>query len=265
MTKHLALILLLTIPVQVHAAKKDKKDLPTAAEPAPVMTTGPVPVDGPVTGDGMGDAERVNVDRIKEKYWARGDESEIGVVQNRLYSKSRKIELGLFGGLLSSDPFLSVAAIGASAGFHFNEYLAVHAFAWKDAVSRSTALEVLEKGGKKANTNPPKVFYGAEASASLLYGKLSVVGKAIIYYDFHLLGGAGITSTESGSYLTPFIGIGQQVYLNQSLSLRVDYRHMRYTEDIKEKEITPLLGTVVGQRTNFTGAVTLGLTILFGK
>ena len=252
------LVLILSLALFIPAAAFAAKPVPGPSSAPGTATTEPLT-------DTIGDAERVNVDRIKEKYWARGDESEIGVVQNRLYSKARKIEVGIFVGSLSSDPFLNVVAIGASAGFHFNEYFAMHAFGWKDAVARSSALEVLESGGKKANTNPPKSFYGAEGGASLLYGKLSVVGKAIIYYDFHLLGGAGVTNTESGAYFTPFIGIGQQVYLNKSLSLRFDYRHMRYTEDIKEKEITAKLGQTVGQRTNFTGAVTLGLTILLGK
>src|SRR5262245_10788021 len=58
-----------------------------------------------------GQGERVNVENIKQKYWARGDESELGVVQNRLYSKANKLELSLLGGILSTDPFLSVKAL----------------------------------------------------------------------------------------------------------------------------------------------------------
>src|SRR5882724_4686107 len=76
-----------------------------------------------------GQGERVNVENIKQKYWARGDESELGVVQNRLYSKAGKFELALFGGLLSTDPFLNVTALGGSLGYHFSEYVSFHAVA----------------------------------------------------------------------------------------------------------------------------------------
>src|SRR5476649_915658 len=60
------------------------------------------------------EAEHVNVENIKSKYWARGDESELGVVQNRLYSKEHKIEVGVFGGVVATDPFLQVNSVGGS-------------------------------------------------------------------------------------------------------------------------------------------------------
>src|SRR3954471_9123833 len=75
--------------------------------------------------------EKADVGAIKEKYWAKGDESELGVVQNRLYSKSGKLEIGGFGGLTSSDPFLDVKQLGGSIGYHFSELWAVHLFGWK--------------------------------------------------------------------------------------------------------------------------------------
>lgn len=209
--------------------------------------------------------EKMNVENIKEKYWARGDENEMSVVQNRLYSKSRKFEVGFFGGLISTDPFLSVKNTGASVGFHFSEYLALHFLTWKSYTTPSTALKTFQETiGATTNNNPPKSFFGAEGSASILYGKLSLVGKAIIYYDFHLLGGAGSTATESGSYFTPLAGLGQQVYLSQFLSLRIDYRAMRYNETIIEKVITSKLGKPIGDRTNWSHGVTFGVTILWG-
>jgi outer membrane beta-barrel protein len=209
-------------------------------------------------------SEKVDVENIKEKYWARGDESELGVVQNRLYSKARKFELGVFGGFMTSDPFLSVKGLGASLGYHFSEVWAFHVVGWKSYASSSSALETLVAGGKKANTNIPRSYVGGEFAASILYGKLSLIGKKIIYYDMHLLGGAGATSTENGTYFTPHIGIGQQIYLNQWSSIRVDYRMMRYDERIKEKETTPILGQDVGGRTNWTNAITIGVDFLFG-
>ena len=209
-------------------------------------------------------SEKVDVENIKEKYWARGDESELGVVQNRLYSKTHKFELGVFGGFMTSDPFLAVKGLGASLGYHFSEVWAAHLLGWKEYSSSSSALETLEAGGKKANTNIPQSYVGAEVAASILYGKLSLVGKKIIYYDMHLLGGIGATSTENGTYATPHLGIGQQVYLNQWSSLRVDYRLQRYEERIREKEITPILGQDQGGRTNWTNTITFGVDFLFG-
>lgn len=210
-------------------------------------------------------AEQVNVENIKQKYWARGDESEIGVVQNRLYSKANKFELGVFGGFVTTDPFLNVKSTGASLGYHFNEYWSLNVLGWTSFVSPSSALTTFrEIMGAETNYNSPKSFIGVEGVASFLYGKLSLVGKKIIYYDMHLSGGSGMTDTESGRYFTPFLGIGQQIYIAKSISVRVDYRLMGYRETIIEKVVPTKIGQPVGVRTNWTNAITIGFDFLFG-
>ncbi len=242
-----------------NAFAADKKAPPS--QPAPAAPAQP---GAPAAPSADESSEKVNVENIKEKYWARGDESELGVVQNRLYSKQQKWELDLFGGFLTSDPFLSVKNAGANLGYHLTETWGVHVMGWKAFVSDSSAKTTLEQGSKRANTNPPRYYFGSEVSASILYGKLSLVGKKIIYYDMHLLGGAGATGTENGTYFTPSIGIGQQVYLNKFLSLNVDYRLMYYNETIKEKEIPEKIGHDVGTRANWTNAITIGVGFLIG-
>ena len=234
---------------------------------APPTGVAPAPGSGASTGlsGAINDDDRVNVDAIKEKYWAKGDEAELGVVQNRLYTKVGRFEVGTFAGMIMSDPFLSVTTLGASVGYHFSEYFAVHVFGWKAFSGPSSALTTfIQTEGATANTNQPKSYLGSEASASLLYGKLSLIGKKIIYYDFHLLGGLGVTNTESGADLTGHVGIGQQVYLTKSASIRLDYRLMPYEEQIKEKVIPTKLGQVVDKRTNWSNSVTLGITFLLG-
>ena len=205
--------------------------------------------------------EELNVDAIKEKYWARGNETELGVVQNRTFSKKRKIEFSLLGGFLFSDPFLDIKTLGFSLGFHANEYVSFHLLAFKDLVGPSTALSTFETtSGATANTNKPQNYVGGEVMGSVFYGKLSVLGQSIIYYDLYLLGGLGRTSTESGNYLTPSAGIGQRFYLNQLMSIRVDYRLMHYEETILEKVITPKLGQSVGNRQNWSSSLIIGVS-----
>jgi outer membrane beta-barrel protein len=232
-----------------------------AADPAPAPAA--APAQKVASNDAAG--ERVNVDQIKEKYWARGDESELGVVQNRLYSEEKKLDFSLFGGTMMSDPFLSVRSMGAELGYHFSEYLALSFMGWKSYASPSSALLTFQDTiGATTNVNPPLGFYGSEVAAQVLYGKLSLFGAAIIYYDFHLNAGAGITSTQSGNDFTPFAGIGQKTFLAKNIALTIDYRLMRYTETIIEQVITPKLGQPVGERANWTNAVTLGVSFLFG-
>ena len=184
------------------------------------------------------EAERLNIENIKQKYWARGDESELGVVQNRMYTKSKKFELGLYAGVVATDPFLSVYSLGASLNYNFNEYISLGVFGYKDYVSPSSALVFLRNpypngAGSDTSTNEPRWFMGTlKPSPACLYGKLSLIGKAIIHYDFHFIGGVGVTSTESGKYFTPEIGVGQQFYLTRYMTLRADYRLMIHNETI---------------------------------
>ena len=210
--------------------------------------------------------DKVNVDSIKQKYWARGDESELGVVQNRLYTKSGKVEFSVFGGFVSSDPFLSVHNVGGSLGYHLTEYLSLNVMGWKAFASPSSALSTFQQvSGATTNTNEPKSYIGTELAADLIYGKLSLAGKKIIYYDFHLLGGLGVTSTQSGNDFTPSVGLGQQTWISKCVALKIDYRLMEYHEDIVEKVKPSLLGQVVDNRANWTNVITVGFSFLFGR
>src|SRR5690242_309182 len=100
--------------------------------------------------------EKIQVDKLKERYWAKGEDSELRVVQNRLYSKAQKFEMGLFTGVVSTDPFLSVHNFGGSLAYHVSDFFGVAAIAWRDVVHPSAALSTLEQDKSiTANTNYP--------------------------------------------------------------------------------------------------------------
>jgi outer membrane beta-barrel protein len=206
----------------------------------------------------------LKVDSLRKKYWEKTEDSSLRVVQNRLYSKAQRIELGVFVGTISTDPFLNVKSVGGTLGYFFNEEFGVNFIYWKAIVSDSSALATLKKQtGFITNTNEPDSFYGGELSYSPIYGKLSVSGKLIVYYDFHLLCGLGFTKTETGSPLTPEVGLGQQTYLAKKTTLRLDYRLTYFKEKIMEKVVTANKGLIVGTRDTFNDVITLGITQLF--
>lgn len=235
-----------------------------AADP---QSSGTVPATPPAssTTDAnplAGNGERLNVNNLKQKYWAKGEETELRVVQNRLYSKANKLELGVFGGIVSTDPFLNVQSLGLAVNYYFSEYFGVGVIGWKDFAGASSAQAFLSASTNNtvvADTNIPSAFYGLDAKASLIYGKLSVLGKTIIYYDLFLQGGMGLTSTETGSYITPMFGIGQQIYLSKVLSFHLTFLEMFYSETVNHKNAStqpPL------QRTNFNNTINLGFNFL---
>lgn len=204
--------------------------------------------------------EEVDLAKITEKYWAEGKETELGVVQNRKYTSAKKLEFGLLAGTLSTDPFLSVHHWGGVLGYHFSPFTSVHFTAWKTQVTASDALNTFKaQTNNTVNTNNPLAYYGAEVRQNFLYGKASLFGSMIIYVDLFVMGGAGMTQTESGSYFTPMLGLGQKIYLNSRMSLNLDYRIMHYSERILSKNPVTM-GNPVGDRGNTTDAVSLGLS-----
>lgn len=213
----------------------------------------------------VGGSEEVNVDSMKEKYWSNSDTTEVSVVQNRNFSKARKFQLGAFGNYTLSDPFLNIFGVGGNLGFYFTEYLGVEARYSKIMASPSIALKTFEQfRGATTNTNLPLTETSLDFHASFLYGKLSLLGFAIIYYDLDLVALIGMTKTESGTNLSPGGGLTQRFFLSKYFGLRTDYRLTRYNETIIEKEIPTKKGQPVGTRTNWSHSFVLGVDFLFG-
>jgi outer membrane beta-barrel protein len=231
-----------------------------------VVLTVIIPVAFADTSGGATPPAKISVDTMKEKYWEKTTDVELRVVQNRKYSQARKFELQFFGGAISTDPFLSVKNIGASLAYHFNDYWALKVFGFKDIVGDSAATTILEQeNAQTPNTNQPKYFVGGEADFVPLYGKFSLLGNAIIYVDTHLDFGFGSTTTETGHDATPFVGLGEQFYINRWSSLNLDYRLMYYRETLDQKGVgQPNLGQPIANRASWNDVITLGISV-FGS
>lgn len=247
-----------------YAAKKPSagKALPAPAAPKAVAPQTESDPPAATATSGAAEEDVVEVERIKKKYWTQGEEGDVGVVQNRLYTKAKKFELQGFGGFHDSDPFLSTKTYGGTFGYHFNEYFSLHALYFKYSVQPSSALKTFQSQMRSTtNTNEPRHFIGGEMNASILYGKLSLVGKKILYFDLRLIGGAGQMTLENNKSISPLLGIGQTIYLHRSIALRADYRWMHYSETIKGKvPASSDYGQVIGKRTVDSNTITLGIS-----
>jgi outer membrane beta-barrel protein len=205
-------------------------------------------------------AERLDVDSLKKKYWETGSGDNLRVVQNRTYTKANRLNLGLLGGALNNDPFLNAYSYGAKVGYDFTEYFGINFSYLLGTFSYGAAYDALVTAqGYGSNSNPISAIYGAEVLWSLLYGKVSVIGLSIIHFDMYLCGGLGLISAKNGKNLAPWVGIGQQAFLNRWMSLSATYRVYRYVENVVELNRPGLVGSVIGNRTTYAGSVILGL------
>jgi outer membrane beta-barrel protein len=241
-------------PRDVHAGTTGKKP-PESRETTESSSPSASPSAGP---------EEADVKKIQEKYWARGDETEVGVVQNRLFTNHQKFELGLTLASVAGDPFLTDTSLAASIGYHFTELVSAHIEFAKTFVGPSSALETLQQQlSTTANTNEPKFYTTAEARGSLLYGKVSLLGTSILYFDAYVTGGLGYISTESGGNPLLTAGVGQLFHLNQTFGIHVAYKLLWYQETILGKVggANGNLGQNLGRHNNLSNAIMVGVSI----
>jgi outer membrane beta-barrel protein len=207
--------------------------------------------------------EAVDLKKVSQKYVSTQYEVELDVIQNRQFTKKNRFELTALGVSVSSDPFITTYSAGAILGYHFSEYFGARVLYWHDFSSKNAAWDAANGKGSYLNTVMPKSYMGAEFKFSPFYGKLSMLQKSILYYDFYALAGGGLRSLEYNQAITPVLGVGQQIFFNKHLSLTVEYRVMMYKQVVKEQlSSDPNFGNEIGTKTPFVGNVSVGISFL---
>ena len=229
-------------------------------------------------GQAPSEAKKVEVDSLKKQFWLNTPGVDLNVVQNRVYTKAWKFNFEAMGGPFSGDPFVNSWVYGAQLGYNFGEYLGFHAMYWKIASSFNSAYTTLVNAtttssspGYGSNSNQMQSMVGGEMSWSLLYGKLSLLGKAIIHFDLFVIAGGGILKANTGatqgeqsfSTFSYWPGIGQQFYVTPWMALRADYRMMIYGEDVVESNQPATMGNVLSHKTTYAPTFTVGLNFFF--
>jgi outer membrane beta-barrel protein len=201
--------------------------------------------------------ERIDVQSMKKRYWTVGNEDLMDVVQNRQYTKKGRVETAVRYGFYSDDPFQSMSSLGFTLGYHFNEFFSLHGNYASVSASPSSAFKQAQANQPTGFTpivNPSESLMALEGRGSLMYGKLSLLGNAIFYYDFNFALGAGKLSNKLGDGPTVIYGgFGQEFYMNRTFFITVDYRVLKHTDKF------PATGNTAGTRSVTTNWIQLGV------
>lgn len=167
--------------------------------------------------------------------------SEVTVVQNRFYSRSKKHEI--FTGLsyVTSGPaYFNTKAISMLYKVHINSQLSVGIDYAHFANTLSPAgVEVIKDGQFKLKNDPdfafipdldfPKFSYMATASWYPSYGKLNLFNK-IMYFDLFLTSGVGqIFLKNKPSALFSF-SLGSSFWITKKWTTRMELQSKLYKE-----------------------------------
>lgn len=204
-------------------------------------------------------SEKIDVQTMKRRYWTVGNEDLMSVVQNRLYTKKGKVETVLNAGFYSDDPFLSMNTIGVKVGYHLNETWSLHGHYSILRTKFSSAYEVAKIQSFTPVVNQPKNIKGAELRYSAIYGKLSLLSKSIMYYDFNIALGLSQITENTGSAMAPTLGFGQQIFLSKKLFITTEYRIMYHTQKYPVATLTYPSGDPNGSRSLWTNWIQIGI------
>ncbi len=147
------------------------------------------------------------------------DRDDLHSIHKKLYTKRGRHEISLGLGGIPSHGGYGLAT--ASYTYHMFENLGF------EAASGGWAFQT--------NTSGKFLFYQGSLAFSPLYGKLSLFTWGVANFDIYVIGGAGVVSYTNqtlGSSFMGNIGLGQRFFINDFLSVRVEYRDYLYKQNV---------------------------------
>ena len=181
----------------------------------------------------------------------KGDEKEgsfsiegIEVIQNRLFQKTGRHELGVSFGILFDNPFTFYEMVPVQYTFHFRESIAIEltgAFTFSQEKGLVKSLRDVSSQNVKIETI--KRYYTGNFIWSPIYGKFNIFANHIYHFDMFLTTGFGMmdnsgpvdpfaepTEYHSVKHFVFNVGAGFKVYMNDWFVLRLDFRNFTFKE-----------------------------------
>ncbi len=206
------------------------------------------------------------------------------IIQDRKYTKAKKFDIGLHGGLHSASPFYTSISYGGTLGYHFNEYFAAEGFYNTSSNSKTADAKQIDQFLAESGFSStkeyqrPLSFAGFGLMWSPIYGKFAFFRKSIIHFDIFAEAGASVIKiktnlNETGSAVDAarggrdqtrwgsLVGVGTRVFISDRWSLRFDVRNNIYTS-----YFAPTTAALAGKtltRTSFQFSA--GLSFLLGR
>ena len=196
---------------------------------------------------GPASAENDPLQEDLDRYWAT--DRDLEVVENKLFSLADRMGVGLYAGLMSSEPFHWYVPAGLRVSYFLSDHLGLEVGGqFMDAegvLTHDTEItEFLESSQEDAFDREKHLEdrFLWKANASLvwnpIYGKISFLNNKLSHLQVNLALGAGVVAyerpdkdrvaAESGIAPELLIGPGVHFYINESWLLRADGRFYIY-------------------------------------
>lgn len=226
-----ALALVLSIHTTAQAEEKKEKDKKVIA----AAETNPT---GPEIG-----SDKLDLKQLEDKYWSAKD-SDFGVVQNRTYDKDKRPFASLSYGPMVNDAYSVGRMMNFSGGYFFNERWGVElAYEKGNLADNGSTSALAQYNGLKPNFNKFVDYTSINVMWVPMYAKMSVVDKAIWYFDLQIAAGLGnmnyqaqIDPTEGANVNRSSVGFNfdtsAQIFFHRKWAFRFDIKNKWSSQDL---------------------------------
>jgi outer membrane beta-barrel protein len=143
-------------------------------------------------------------------------------------------EIGVYGGVYSTQNFGSSAGGGARLAYHITEDFFVEGSAGTTKVSDEAFRRILPGGIFTGNTEK-LVYSNLNVGMNVLPGEVFLGGSYAMPSQVFILAGGGTTRFNGQRMQTVDFGVGVKVYVKDWFAVRVDMRDNIYTLDLLGK------------------------------
>lgn len=147
---------------------------------------------------------------------------------------SNDFEVGLFGGIYSTQNFGSSPAYGARLAYHINEDFFVEATVGTTRVSDEAFRRILP-GGIFTDDTETLIHSNLNIGMNVLPGEVFIGRGHAMPSQVYIVAGGGTTRFNGQRMQTFDLGVGVKVYLSDSWALRVDMRDNIFKLDLLGK------------------------------
>lgn len=173
----------------------------------------------------------------------------IDVVQGRQFRKRGRFELSGSYGINADNQYLFYQFLQPRLTYHLREGIAIEASYGRafsqerniiDDLANIPCTEPLfdQDGSQLANCgvnldpapDPIQNMYFGSIVWSPIYGKFALFSKKIFHFDVYFLAGAGLFDNRDSSRFGVNTGLGTKIFLNDSVSMRLEVRNYTVRE-----------------------------------
>ncbi len=192
--------------------------------------------------DDQGQKKDKGPDPSDPDYWS--EIREVQTVQRRPFQKVNRFALSAYGGVVPNNIFEKYIPVGLRLNYFILENIGLE-LAGSYAITSETSVEAIlnESGSGGGGASASQVFIGDRQVGQInfgivwspFYGKTTIGDLDIGYFDFYLIGGAGVVLTQVENNTNPeggpvqakpegVVGAGLSYYFLDNAAVRLDYR-----------------------------------------